>query len=216
MTFSAPVKLNTDTTTRPNWQPNISVAEDNSLLAVWYDGREFTSCVKGDETVPCYRMWARKSTDGGVTWAADEAFSDVGSPLPGQPDGGIVTEYVGDYDYSSSVGNTHLHPWTDGRVVVSSASQQDAFFDQEGGGGGEPIELKAIVGTQGTNHQVQLKWRPADGGQINVIRNDVVIQTTADDGKTKDNLGSQTGSFTYQVCETDSGDCSNEVTVQVQ
>ena len=44
----------------------------------------------------------------------------------------------------------------------------------------------------------------------------VVIRTTADDGKAGDNLGTQTGTFTNQVCETDTGDCSNEVTVQVQ
>ena len=32
----------------------------------------------------------------------------------------------------------------------------------------------------------------------------------------KDKLGTHTGTFTYQVCETDSGDCSNEVVVPVQ
>ena len=217
VTFSAPFQLNPDGTTRPNWQPNISAADDGSLLAVWYDASESTTCVKSDPNTPCYRMVARKSLDNGLTWQPSEAFSDVVSPLPGQPDFNIVTEYVGDYDYSNHVGNTHLHPWTDGRVAIpATASQQDSFFDQDIGGGGEPIELSAKVKTQGTSHQVQLQWRPADGGQINVIRNDVIVQTTADDGRTKDNLGSQTGTFIYQVCETDSSDCSNEVTVQVQ
>ena len=66
---------------------------------------------------------------------------------------------------------------------------------------------------QGKN-QVRLTWTPADGGTINVLRNGVIIQAaTADDGKTNDNLGTMTGTFTYQVCETDSGDCSNEVVV---
>ncbi len=68
VTFSAPFQLNTDTTTRPQWQPNISVGADGSLLAVWYDGREATTCTKGNPAVPCYRMWARKSTDNGATW----------------------------------------------------------------------------------------------------------------------------------------------------
>jgi hypothetical protein len=215
VTFSAPMKLNTDATTRPNWQPNVSVADDNSVLAVWYDGREFSNCVKGDETVPCYRMWARKSTDGGVTWGADEAFSDVGSPLPGQPDGNIVTEYVGDYDYSNHVGNTHLHPWTDGRVAINSASQQDSFFDQEGGGGGGGITLDATVQSQNGKSRVNLSWSPADGGQVNVLRNGRTVKMTADDGSARDKLGARTGTFTYQVCETDSGDCSNEVEVIV-
>jgi hypothetical protein len=131
LTFSTPLKLNTDTTTRPQWQPNVSVAIDGSVFAVWYDGRETASCVKGDENVPCYRMWARKSTDNGATWLADMEFSDVVTPLPGQPDPGIIAEYAGDYDYSSSVLRQHLHTWTDGRVTINSQSQQDAFFDRE-------------------------------------------------------------------------------------
>jgi hypothetical protein len=216
VTFSAPFKLNTDTTTRPNWQPNISAAEDGSLLAVWYDGREFTTCTKGDPATSCYRMWARKSLDNGLTWQPDEAFSDVGSPLPGQPDGSIVTEYVGDYDYSNHVGNTHLHSWADGRVAINNASQQDSFFDQEGGGGGGGITLTATVEQKNGQSRVNLVWSPADGGQINVLRNGKIVQTTADDGNTKDKVGTHTGTFTYQVCETDTGDCSNELPVVVQ
>jgi serine protease AprX len=83
------------------------------------------------------------------------------------------------------------------------------------GSGGGNIALQAHVKSQGTNHNVQLKWSPADGGRVNLSRNGSNIAKTADDGKATDKLGTQTGSFTYQVCETDSGDCSNEVTVTV-
>jgi Neuraminidase (sialidase) len=131
VTFSAPVQLNTDATTRAQWQPNISAGADGSLVAVWYDERETTTCTKGNTTVPCYRMWARKSTDNGATWGADEAFSDVVTPLPAQPDPFIIAEYAGDYDYSFASASGHIHPWTDGRVAINSASQQDAFVDQE-------------------------------------------------------------------------------------
>jgi len=84
----------------------------------------------------------------------------------------------------------------------------------EGGGGG--IVLTARVKTQGTKHQVNLQWSPAGGGTMNVLRDGVVVQTTPDDGKTADKVGNHTGTFTYQVCETDSGDCSNELDVVVQ
>jgi len=215
VTFGAPFQLNTDTTTRPNWQPNISAADDGSLLAVWYDGRESTTCVKSDPNTPCYRMWARKSLDNGLTWQPDEEFSDVVSPLPGQPDFNIVTEYVGDYDYSNHVGNTHLHPWTDGRVAINNASQQDSFFDHDGGGGGGGIVLTATVEQKNGKSRVNLMWTPADGGDINVMRDGRIVQTTPDDGSTKNNVGTHTGTFTYQVCETDSGDCSNELDVVV-
>jgi len=171
-------------------------------------------------------MWARKSTDNGATWLADMTFSDVVSPLPGQPDTGIVAEYVGDYDYGSALTTNHLSAWADGRVAIAGASQQDAFFDKEPAGGATPtptptatpapITLQARVQTQGTNHRVQLKWHPViNGGSVSVLRNNVVIETIADDGHANDNLGTQTGTFTYQVCETGTGNCSNIVTVQV-
>jgi len=215
-TFGAPFKLNSDTTTRPNWQPNISVDPNGNLFSMWYDGREFTNCTYGNAAVPCYRTWARKSTDNGLTWAADAAFSDASSPLPSQPDVTVQGVYAGDYDYGSAILGQHVTSWVDGRVSVGGQSQQDAFFDKEVNGGGGGITLTATVLTQGNKHKVKLQWAPADGGQINVIRNDAIIQTTADDGLATDKLGTQTGSFTYQVCETPTGDCSNEVQVQVQ
>ena len=82
-------------------------------------------------------------------------------------------------------------------------------------GGGGDIVLQARLKTQGNQHQVQLKWSPADGGTMNILRNGAVVGTTPDDGQAPSNLGTHTGTFTFQVCETDSGDCSNEVTVVV-
>src|SRR5438105_4090206 len=108
VTFSAPFKLNSDSTTRPQWQPNISVSPGGTVFAMWYDGRESTSCAKGNPGVPCYRMWARKSTDNGATWLADMEFSDVVTPLPGQSDPFIVAGYAGDYDYGSALLTMHV------------------------------------------------------------------------------------------------------------
>src|SRR5438552_6628390 len=71
-TFSAPFKLNTDATTRPQWQPNISVSDAGTLFTTWYDARESASCTRGSPGVPCYRMWSRKSNDNGVSWLADD------------------------------------------------------------------------------------------------------------------------------------------------
>ncbi|PYJ78507.1 MAG: hypothetical protein DME69_08335 [Verrucomicrobia bacterium] len=131
VTFGTPFKLNTDSTTRPQWQPNLSVSPAGTLFAMWYDARESTSCTKGNPAVPCYRMWARKSNDNGLTWLADDTFSDVVTPLPGQPDPGIIAEYAGDYDYGSAILTKHVSSWDDGRVPIAGASQQDAFTDRE-------------------------------------------------------------------------------------
>ena len=84
VTFSSPFKLNTDSTTRPQWQPNLSISPTGTLFATWYDARESANCTRGDPTIPCYRMWSRKSIDNGVTWLPDDVLSDVISPLPAQ------------------------------------------------------------------------------------------------------------------------------------
>src|SRR5438132_2421369 len=52
VTFGAPLKLNTDATTRPQWQPNLSVSPSGTLLATWYDARVSgdSDCVYGNPT----------------------------------------------------------------------------------------------------------------------------------------------------------------------
>ncbi len=82
--------------------------------------------------------------------------------------------------------------------------------------GGQTITLSARPRARGNKAKVTLTWDPADGGNINVLRDGAVVQTTADDGSTQDKLRNASGqTFTYQVCETDSGDCSNEVQVMI-
>jgi hypothetical protein len=147
VTFSAPLKLNADATTRPQWQPNLSVSPTGTLFAVWYDARESASCTRGNSAVPCYRMWARTSTDNGVTWLSDQTFSDVVSPLPAQPDPGIQATYAGDYDYASSSPNKHLHAWVDGRVAILGSSQQDAFHDTQSMGAATPTPTATATAT---------------------------------------------------------------------
>src|SRR5206468_8340244 len=130
-TFGPPVKLNTDSTTRPQWQPNLSVSPAGTLLAVWYDARESTTCTEGNASVPCYRMWANKSNDGGATWQGDMEFSDVVTPLAAEQDPNIFGNYAGDYDYGFALLTKHMSSWMDGRNVINGQSQQDAFTDRE-------------------------------------------------------------------------------------
>jgi hypothetical protein len=77
------------------------------------------------------------------------------------------------------------------------------------------ITLGADVIRQGGKRYAALTWSPANGGNMNVLRNGSVIGTTADDGSARSKIGNHTGAITYQVCETDTGTCSNVVTVTV-
>jgi hypothetical protein len=83
------------------------------------------------------------------------------------------------------------------------------------GQGGE-IVLTAKVRRVHGDRDVALSWTPANGGDINILRDGVVIRTTADDGRASDRLGSgPREAHEYQVCETDTGTCSNVVRVKV-
>src|SRR4029453_19281872 len=133
-TFSAPLQLNTDTDhTKAQWQPNLSVSKAGTLFATWDDEtpRVAASCQPSSPSTPCYRMYSRKSNDNGATWLPPDTLSDVDSPLPLQPDPGIVSTYVGDYDYGSAILTKHVTSWVDGRVPIGGQSQQDAFTDRE-------------------------------------------------------------------------------------
>ena len=238
VTFGAPFKLNSDATTRPQWQPNISVSPSGTLFATWYDGREFASCTYGNPGVPCYRMWSRKSTDNGATWLADSSLSDVASPLPAQPDSTVQSVYAGDYDYGSAIASEHLTSWVDGRVTISGQSQQDAFTDREPISAGTPTPTPTASPTatptptptptatpgqillQGKGKKVnninisRLKWRFATSANMDIYRDGNVIATTPNDGLYDDNTGtSGQASFMYQVCEAGTQTCSNTVTV---
>jgi Fibronectin type-III domain len=83
-------------------------------------------------------------------------------------------------------------------------------------GGGGDITLTANVHHKEGKTRVELAWSPADGGEVAVLRNGSVVHTTVDDGIATNNAGTRTGTVTYQVCETDSGDCSNVVEVMLR
>jgi hypothetical protein len=168
-TFGTPLKLNTDSTTRPQWQPNLSVSPTGTLLATWYDARESATCTKGDPNTPCYRMWSRKSNDNGASWLPDDTLSDVVSPLPGQGDPNIVTGYAGDYDYGSAIAVKHVTSWTDGRVAIGGQSQQDTFTDRDLVGfsvtTADPACGSFVVGTAPTAFIINLS-DPADPATV--------------------------------------------------
>jgi hypothetical protein len=169
VTFAAPLKLNTDSTLRPQWQANLSVSPTGTLLATWYDARESANCVAGDPNTPCYRMFSRKSNDNGASWLPDDMLSDVVTPLPEQPDPGIQPTYAGDYDYGSAIASKHVTSWTDGRVTISGVSQQDAFTDRDLVGfsvtTADPACGSLVVGTAPTAFILNLS-DPADPATV--------------------------------------------------
>jgi hypothetical protein len=199
VTFGTPLKLNTDTTDRPNWQPNLSVSPSGTLLATWYDARVSadSDCVYGSPTSPCYQMFSRKSNDNGATWLPDDTLSDVVSPLPAQPDPGIQSTYAGDYDYGTAITSKHMTSWTDGRNAISNTSQQDAFTDRDLVGfsvaTANPACGSLVIGTAPTDFQIILS-APADPSTVQA--SDFTVNGTPADTANLSN-GNQTIDFIF-------------------
>ena len=200
VTFGTPFKLNSDTTDRPQWMPNISVSPSGTLLATWYDARVSgdSDCVYGSPTSPCYQMFSRKSNDNGATWLPDDTLSDVVSPLPAV-DPGIQATYAGDYDYGSAITSKHMTSWTDGRNAINNTSQQDAFTDRDLVGfsvaTANPACGSLVIGTAPTDFQVILS-APAD--PTTVQASDFTVNGTPADTATLSN-GNQTIDFIFNT-----------------
>ena len=133
--------------------------------------------------------------------SSGEAFISQGDPtIPG----GNFVYYNNGGDFGALFTNT----WD-----ATGLKPDWAFNATFTGGGG--IVLEARARRSGGNNVVFLKWRPRDGGTVDILRQGVFVKTTANDGIARDNIGSNTGTITYQVCDTSSGTCSNEATVTI-
>ncbi|MFH0750650.1 MAG: S8 family serine peptidase, partial [Chloroflexota bacterium] len=61
---------------------------------------------------------------------------------------------------------------------------------------------------------VDLVWSGADGSEVRVYRDSVVVTTTANDGFYTDRIGPVSGgTYGYKICETETLECSQEVLV---
>ena len=114
----------------------------------------------------------------------------------------------------------HTAVWAESEMIVWGGGNNDGMYLKTGGRycaqSGPPITLGASVQQRGGQSLVVLTWGPADGGSVIVVRDRVILGATENDGETEDRLGPHTGVFTYQVCATDLGYCSNLARVKVQ
>lgn len=122
-TWSAPLKLNGDSSGNGQWQPSLAITDTGEIVASWYDRRNSTD---GSN----YEIFYRVSRDRGNTWSGETRLSDVLIPQPVQPDPSVQSCYAGDYNNAVAYQHTVHMGWTDGRVNISGNQQQDVFVDQ--------------------------------------------------------------------------------------
>ncbi len=118
--WAAELRLNDDATTRDQFFPTLAV-EGSTVMTAWYDRRNDS----GNTLVEYYK---RISTDGGLTWSANETVSDTASPIV--LDSGTAWCYHGDYDQSLIADDgSQVAQWGDDRNGTS-----DVWSDVAPGG----------------------------------------------------------------------------------
>ena len=112
LTWAAPVKINDDAAQgKDQFFPWLKVGADGTIHVSWMDRRD--APVDGFP----YREYYTQSSDGGLTWSANQAVADVG---------GVPGSFIGDYSgIAVNATNSLVLPiWTDSR------SGQRAYTDR--------------------------------------------------------------------------------------
>jgi len=107
--------------------------------------------------------------------------------------------------------------WTGSEMIVWGGQRDLHFFDSGGrycAQAGPPITLSGAGRKVGGINTVRLTWSGATSTDMDIYRDGNLIATTPNDGTYTDSTG-DTGRarYTYEVCEADNSNCSNDATV---
>jgi hypothetical protein len=111
-TWSTPTKINDDTTTNDQWNPALAVTPNGADVGVfWYDRRNDPNNQLID------RFGAIGNVSGHtVTFAPNMQITDQSFPEEFGHVGGIVSNYMGDYDQAVATNNFFYLTWEDNRL----------------------------------------------------------------------------------------------------
>jgi len=130
--WSTPVKLNDDSTTRDQFFPTIVSNPNGILIAYWYDRRDDPSNVN-------FKIYKSRSLDGGDTWTPNEAVSDVASGI--YSGGDTAWCYMGDYNKGAADEDYFYIIWSDNRHVSKAALDPNVWFEAQPVCDNEDVEV---------------------------------------------------------------------------
>jgi hypothetical protein len=128
-TWSAPLKVNDDATTRDQWQPTIAITPDGTKLGVFYYSRQ------EDSADNLFKYYGRVATIAGSTlnFMPSFAVSDTASLPEFGRDSIVNSVYMGDYNTAYALPSGFYVSWSDNRFDLPGSSTQkepDVFFKQ--------------------------------------------------------------------------------------
>lgn len=134
MTWSTPVRINTDATTRWQWNATMSLAPNGRLDVVWNDTR-------ASDSPNLSRLFYSSSSDGGTTWSANTVASPEWDSYLGFPNQNKIGDYC--HMISDDVG-AHL-AW-----AATFNFEQDVYYlrigdyDCNGNGVGDTQDIATL------------------------------------------------------------------------
>ena len=180
-------------------------------------------------SITVFQPAANEPPTAAISEPADGATFESGSTITfsgsaSDPEEGDLTaslSWSSNIDGPIGTGGSFFTTLSDGgHTITASVADSDGAEDSAtisitvGSASSDPITLSASGRKVQGVHTIDMTWSPADGGNVNVMSNGVPAETTLDDGAHVYSTGNKGGgSYNIQVCETDSGDCSNIVTV---
>jgi Secretion system C-terminal sorting domain len=143
--FSAPVRINDDPgTSAYQWFGTMSVAPNGRIDVIWLDTRDNPGTYLS-------ALYYSKSTDGGLTWSANEKLSDYFDPHLGWPN----QQKMGDYFHMVSDNNGARLAW-----AGTFNGEQDVYYSYITDSTTVPVELVSFTASASAN-VVTLNWATA-------------------------------------------------------
>jgi len=112
-TWSAPVRVNDDSTTNDQWQPTIAVRPDGAQLFISYYDRRLDP---SNSLIDVFGAIADIS-DGTVTFEPNFRITTASFPVVIRQDPVVSPTYMGDYDQSAADNNFFYVTWGDNRLA---------------------------------------------------------------------------------------------------
>jgi uncharacterized repeat protein (TIGR01451 family) len=127
VTWSTPLRLNDDGTTRDQFFSTIEASPNGVLVAYWYDRRADPANLE-------FEIYKTFSYDGGLTWSDNLLVSDTPSSIPQlNPNFDSITRdcYMGDYNVADSDEDYVYLTWSDNRLIQDDHPDPDVWFERE-------------------------------------------------------------------------------------
>jgi hypothetical protein len=121
-TWSAPLRVNDDTTTTDQWMPSVAVASNGVVGVMFYDRRRDPA---HDLRID---VFLATSADGGKTIRPNRRITTTSFPPAVNFDPGIATNYMGDYNQMVASGTRFLMAWGDNRDKVGNRPDANVYF----------------------------------------------------------------------------------------